>query len=84
MIHPPHHLHQDHQLHHQIIIIQIQEMIPVTLQVIPAFQAMTVEAKTKSPRKELRNTKQNQRQQKDTNNTPNYLINYAEQQRITD
>ena len=75
MIHPPHHLHQDNPLHHQIIIIQIQEMIPVTLQVIPAFQAMTVEVRTENPRKEPRNTKQNQRQQRNTNTIPNYSTN---------
>ena len=56
----------------------------MTLQVIPAFQAMIVGVKTENPRKEPRNTKQNQRQQKNTNNIPIFLINYAEQQRITD
>ena len=86
MIHPPHHLHlhQNHQLHHQTKIIQIQEMIPVILQVIPAYQAMTVEANIKSPRKEQKNLNQNQRQQRDTDTTPNYSTNYAEQQRTID
>ena len=56
----------------------------MTLQVIPAFQAMTVEVKTKNPRKEPRNTKQNQRQQRNTNTIQNYSTNCAEQQRIID
>ena len=52
--------------------------------VIQAFPAVTVEASQRNPRRELRNTKQDQKQQRNTNITHYYSINYAKQQRITD
>ena len=82
-LHLPHHLHH-HHLILQTTIIQTLEMIQVIHLVIPAYQVMTVAAKTRNPRKEQRSTNQNQRQPKDTDITLHYSINYAEQQKTTD